>query len=92
MRRPAPRLRNAAGIFLIFAQITGMRLSCIVCSAMLAFLAACGGVYALTGFDALRFVCFGSRAAARCAAAAGGACALFFVYALCVLKPFRGMK
>lgn len=69
-----------------------MRLSCIICSAVLIALGICGGALALTGFDLLAFICLGNAVAVRSAQAAGGACALFLIYALAVLRPYRGLK
>ncbi len=69
-----------------------MRLSCITCSAILIILGICGGVYALTGFDLLSFICFNSATAVRAVLAAGGVCALFLGYALAVLRPYKGLK
>ena len=69
-----------------------MRLSCIICSVILIILGICGGVWAIFGFDLLNFLCLGNLTAVRCAAAAGGVSALFLIYALLVLKPYRGLK
>lgn len=69
-----------------------MRLSCIFCSAITLFICLCGGVRALTGFDLLGFVCLFNDVARDAVLAAGGVCALFLVYALIALKPFRGLK
>lgn len=69
-----------------------MRLSCIICSAVLIALGICGGVWAIWGFDLLNFLCLANGIAVKCAMAAGGASALFLTYALLVLRPYRGLK
>lgn len=69
-----------------------MRLSCIFCSVLLIFLGICGGIYALSGADALSFICMGNGIAVRSLLAAGGVCALFLCFALAVLKPYKGLK
>ena len=69
-----------------------MRLSCIICSAILITLGICGDGYALTGFDMLAFICFDNLTAVRSVEAAGGVCALFLAYALAVLRPYKGLK
>ena len=71
-----------------FAQTVHMKLSCMICSFVLIALGICGGVYALTGFDLLLFLCFGSRAAARAAMGAGGVCGLFSADAVCSKPSF----
>jgi uncharacterized membrane protein YuzA (DUF378 family) len=69
-----------------------MRLSCILCCAYLIVLGICGGIYAFTRFDLLLFLCMGSTLAVRIFLGIAGIAALFMVYALAVLRPFRGLK
>ncbi len=69
-----------------------MRLTCILCTLNLIILAMCGGVYAFTGFNLLLFINFGSVTAMRAFLAICAVSALFEIYALLVLKPFKGLK
>lgn len=69
-----------------------MRLTCILCTLNLIVLALCGGVYAFTGFDLLLFLSFGNAAAMRSFLGVCAVSALFVLYALLVLKPFKGLK
>ena len=69
-----------------------MKLSCMLCSFVLIALGICGGVYALTGFDPLLFLCLGSPAAAGAAMGAGGVWGLFSAYAAAALKPFSRLR
>lgn len=69
-----------------------MRLSCTFCTINLIILAIFGGIYAFSGFDALTFLCLGNPVAVRCVLAADFVCALFAVYYMLVLKPFKGLK
>ena len=80
------------GFFCVFAQTVHMKLSCMLCSFVLIALGICGGVYALTGFDLLLFLCLGSPAAARAAMGAGGVCGLFSAYAAAALKPYSRLR
>ena len=81
------RITGRAGAHNIY-----MRLSCIICSVILIILGICGGVYAIFGFDLLVFICFYNDLAARTLTALGGVAALFLIYALSVLKPYKGLK
>ncbi len=69
-----------------------MRLTCIVCTLNLVILGLCGGVYAFTGFDPIAFFCLGSATAERCFLAVCFVSALFAIYYMLVLKPFKGLK
>lgn len=69
-----------------------MRLSATVCLAELIFLGICGGVYAFTGFNLLKFICFGNITAVRVLLGTGFVSALFCLYVLIAFKPFRGLK
>ncbi len=69
-----------------------MRLTCILCTLNLIILALCGGVYAFTGFNLLLFLSFNSITAMRAFLAICAVSALFEIYALLVLKPFKGLK
>ncbi len=69
-----------------------MRLTCILCTLNLIILALCGGVYAFTGFNLLLFLSFNSLTAMRSFLAICAVSALFEIYALLVLKPFKGLK
>ena len=70
----------------------GMRLTCLICSINLVILGICGGVFAFTGFNLLLFVCFNNLTAMRCFLAICAVSALFMIYAIIVLKPFKGYK
>lgn len=69
-----------------------MRLTCIICTLNLVILGICGGVYAFTGFDLLLFFSFYSVTAERCFLAVCAVSALFAIYYMIVLKPFKGLK
>ncbi len=69
-----------------------MRLTCIICAINLIFLAVCGGIYAFSGFNLLLFICFNSLTAMRVFLAIAFVSALYFIYALAVFKPFKGLK
>ena len=69
-----------------------MRISCILSSAILIILGICGGVWAISGFNLLYFICFYNITIARCVLAAGGVCALFLVFAIVQFRPFYGLK
>ncbi len=69
-----------------------MRLTCIICTVNLILLGICGGVYAFSGFNLLLFACFYSVTAMRSFLAVCFVSALFAVYYLLILKPFKGLK
>lgn len=69
-----------------------MKLTCYFCVANLVILGICGGVFALTGFNFLLFICFYNTLFYRIFLAIGGASALFTVYSLIAFKPFKGLK
>ncbi|MCD7728366.1 MAG: hypothetical protein LUI60_00410 [Clostridia bacterium] len=69
-----------------------MRLSAIVCNAILIFICLCGGVYAFSGFNLLAFLCLGNITAVRTVLACGFVAALFDIYALIAFRPYRGIK
>ena len=69
-----------------------MKLTCYFCVANLVILGICGGVFALTGFNLLDFICFGNELAYRSFLAICGVSALFTVYSLIAFKPFKGLK
>lgn len=69
-----------------------MRLTCITCILNLVYLGICGGIYAFCGVNALLFLCLGNLTVMRCVLAVGFVSALFMIYALFVLKPFKGLK
>lgn len=69
-----------------------MRLSATVCLLDLIFLCLCGGVYAFTGFNLLKFICFGNITAVRVLLGTGFVSAVFCLYALIAFRPFRGLK
>lgn len=69
-----------------------MRLTCIICTVNLIILGICGGIYAFFGFNLLLFLSFNSITAMRCVLAVDFVSALFAVYYLWVLKPFKGLK
>lgn len=69
-----------------------MRLTCIICTLNLILLALCGGIYAFSGFNALYFLFFYNTTAMRTFLAVAAASALFEIYILLVLKPFKGLK
>ncbi len=69
-----------------------MRLTCTICTLNLIILGICGGVFAFTGFNLLHFLCFYNTTAMRCFLAVCSVSALFEVYVLLVLKPFKGLK
>lgn len=67
-------------------------MTCITCTVNLIILGILGGVYALSGFDLLSFLCFGNTTAVRITLAIDLVSALFMIYALLVLRPYRGYK
>lgn len=69
-----------------------MKLTCYFCVANLVILGICGGIYALSGFDLISFLSFGSTLAYRIFLAICGVSALFCIYSLIVFKPFKGLK
>ena len=69
-----------------------MKLTCYFCVANLVILGICWGVYALTGFNLLEFVCFGNVLAYRSFLAICGVSSLFTIYSLIAFKPFKGLK
>lgn len=69
-----------------------MKTTCYFCVVNLVILGICGGVYALTGFDLLNFLCFGNTLAYRSFLAICSVSALFTIYSLIVFKPFKGLK
>lgn len=69
-----------------------MRLTCIICTLNLIILGICGGVFAFSGFNLLPYLFFNNLTAMRCFLAICAVSALFEVYILLVLKPFRGLK
>ena len=69
-----------------------MKLTCYFCVANLIALGIFGGVFALTGFNLLEFLCFGNELAYRSFLAICGVSALFSVYSLIAFKPFKGLK
>ena len=69
-----------------------MKMTCYFCVANLVILGIFGGVYALSGFDLLNFVCFGNVLAYRSFLAICGVSALFTIYSLIAFKPFKGLK
>ena len=69
-----------------------MRLSCTICAFNLIILGICGGVYAFSAFNLLYFLCFNNPTVLRCTLAVDAASALFLIYAILVLKPFKGLK
>ena len=69
-----------------------MRLTCIICTVNLIILGICGGIYAFTGFNILLFACFYSYTAMKCFLAICAVSALFALYYMIVLKPFKGLK
>lgn len=69
-----------------------MKLTCILCSLLLAALGIFAGVYAFSGFNLLYFLCFSDGAVYRSFLAVCFVAALFEVYALIVFKPFKGLK
>ena len=69
-----------------------MRLSCTLCAFNLITLGIVGGVYAFFGFDLLSFLCFGNITAVKITLAVDFVSALFLLYAVLVLKPFKGLK
>ncbi len=46
----------------------------------------------MSGFDLLSFLCFGNTTAVRITLAIDLVSALFMIYALLVLRPYRGYK
>ncbi len=69
-----------------------MRLTCIICTLNLILLALCGGIYAFSGFNALVFIFFNNITAVRVFLAIAAVSALFEIYVLLILKPFKGLK
>lgn len=69
-----------------------MKLTCYLCVSLLVISAICGGVYAFSGFNPLKFLCFYSDVAYRSFLAVNAVAALFTVYSLIVFKPFKGLK
>lgn len=84
--------RKCCGKIKKIAHNCFMRLSATACLAELIFLGVCGGVYAFTGFNLLKFICFGNITAVRVLLGTGFVSALFCLYALIAFKPFRGLK
>ena len=69
-----------------------MKATCYLCVANLIILAICGGLFAFTGFDLLKFLSFGNDIIYRGFLANCAVSALFTVYSLIVFKPFKGLK
>lgn len=69
-----------------------MRLTCIICLVNLIILGICGGVFAFSGYNLLPVLFFNNLTAMRCFLAISFISALFTVYALIFLKPFKGLK
>lgn len=69
-----------------------MRLTCTICTLNLIILGLCGGVYAFSGFNLLLFMSFYNVTAMRCLLAVDFVSALFIIYVLFVLKPYKGLK
>ena len=69
-----------------------MKFTCYLCVANLVLLGVCGGVFAVSGFDLLLFLCFKNAVLYKCFLAICGVSALFCVYSLIVFKPFKGLK
>jgi uncharacterized membrane protein YuzA (DUF378 family) len=75
-----------------FKQNNFMRLTCIICLLNLIILGICSGVTALSGFELLLLLCFENEIVLRCFWAICSVSALFLIYALIVLKPFKKLK
>ncbi len=69
-----------------------MKATCYLCVANLIILAICGGIFAFTGFDLIKFLSFGNTVIYRSFLANCAVSALFTVYSLIVFKPFKGLK
>ena len=69
-----------------------MKMTCYLCTANLVILGICGGVYAFTGFDILKFLSFGSVTAYRITLAICAVSALFTIYSMIIFKPYKGLK
>lgn len=69
-----------------------MRLTCIICTLNLIILALCGGVYAFSGFNVLPYLFFGQIVAMRSYLAITFVSALFIIYVLLIIHPYKGLK
>ena len=70
----------------------GMRSTCIICTLNLIILAICGGVYAFSGVNVLPYLFFKSAVATRSFLAITFVSALFIIYVLIVIRPYKGLK
>ena len=69
-----------------------MKLTSYLCAVNLVILGICGGIYAFSGFDLLRFITFGSDTAYRIFLANCFVSAFFTIYSMIAFKPFKGLK
>lgn len=64
-----------------------MKLTTILCCAVLILFGLGASVYALTGFDLLHFICFGNTIAYRSVLSLAGVSALWLVFWLIAFRP-----
>ena len=69
-----------------------MKFTCYLCVSLLVISAICGGVYAFSGFDVIRYLSFGSDTVYRSFLAVAAIAALFTIYSMIFFKPFKGLK
>lgn len=69
-----------------------MRITCVLCVLLLITTGICGGVYAFTGFNLIKFLCLNNEFMFRSYLAVSSVAALFTIYSLIVFKPFKGLK
>ena len=69
-----------------------MKLTCYLCLSYLIVTGICGGIFAISGFNALYYLCFKMDLAYRSLLAVNGVAALFMIYSAIIFKPFKGLK
>ncbi|MCI9407905.1 MAG: hypothetical protein HFK06_06085 [Clostridia bacterium] len=69
-----------------------MKFTCYLCVSLLVISAICGGVYAFSGFDVIKYLSFGSDSVYRSFLAVTAIAALFTIYSMIFFKPFKGLK
>lgn len=64
-----------------------MKLTTVLCCSYLILFGIAAGVFALTGFDLLQFICLGNATVYRAALSLTGVCALWLLFWLIAFRP-----
>lgn len=66
-----------------------MKLTTIICCAVLIFFGVFASVYALVGFDVLLFICFGNTVVYRSLLSLAGVAAAWLLFWLIAFRPMK---